>query len=392
MKPPPFRYFAPETVEEALELRAEHGDDSAVLAGGQSLVPLLSLRMAMPEVVIDLRRVGSLARIEATNGVVSFGAMVRQRTAERSPEVASGLPLMIKALRYVGHPPIRSRGTVGGSLAHADPAAELPAVALALDAQFEIGKAGSAARTVEAAGFFLGFLTTAVEPDELLLSVRFPKLPSNAGSAFVEVARRAGDFAIAGAGVVIVQRGRPDHGRPDRVHRRRRRTGARVGGRAAPRRELAVAGALRRGGCGGSCAARACRRHPRHVFLSEACRPGGRASRTRGGERMIEIELTVNGERRTARVEPRYTLADLLREGFGLTGTHLGCEHGICGACTVLVDGAPARSCLMLAPQADGASVRTIEGLVRTANSIASRQGCATRMRSSAGSARRASS
>ena len=204
MKPARFAYFAPTTLDEALALRAEHGYDSAVLAGGQSLVPLLNLRMAQPEVVIDLGRVEGLDAISAENGTISFGAMVRQRQAERSEAVRAALPLLAKALHHVGHPPIRNRGTIGGSLAHADPAAELPAVALALDAELVVAKSGST-RTVAAADFFQGFLTTAVESDELLVEVRFPKLAGGIGTSFVEIARRAGDFATAGVGVGVVR-------------------------------------------------------------------------------------------------------------------------------------------------------------------------------------------
>jgi aerobic carbon-monoxide dehydrogenase medium subunit len=202
MKPPLFEYFAPSSLEEALALRSEHADDSAVLAGGQSLMPLLNLRMAFPGALIDLGRVSELAGIREYDGGVAIGAMTRQRSAERSPLLRERLPLAVKALSNVGHAAIRNRGTVGGSLAHADPAAELPAVALALDAQF-VARSSRGERTIEARDFFLGFLTTALAPDELLAEVRLPGLPPGHGAAFVELARRHGDFAIAGVAAAV---------------------------------------------------------------------------------------------------------------------------------------------------------------------------------------------
>jgi len=202
MKPPLFRYFAPDTLEEALALRAEHAEDSAALAGGQSLMPLLNLRMAFPGAVIDLAGIGELAGIREWDGGVAIGAMTRQRAAERSPLVRERIPLAARALPNVGHAAIRNRGTVGGSIAHADPAAELPAVALALDAEM-VARTSGGERTIAAADFFAGFLTTALAPDELLVEVRIPGLPAGHGTAFVELARRHGDFAIVGVGAAL---------------------------------------------------------------------------------------------------------------------------------------------------------------------------------------------
>jgi len=202
MKPPAFEYLAPRSLDDAVALRAEHAADSVVLAGGQSLVPLLNLRMAFPGTVIDLGGVDELAGIREYDGGVAFGAMTRQRTVERSPLVGDRLPLVVKALGHVGHPAIRNRGTLGGSIAHADPAAELPAVALALDAQM-VARSSRGERTIAARDFFAGFLTTALQPDEILVEVRLPGLGAGHGSACVELARRHGDFAIAGATAVV---------------------------------------------------------------------------------------------------------------------------------------------------------------------------------------------
>jgi carbon-monoxide dehydrogenase medium subunit len=202
MKPPAFAYAAPETLEEALALRAEHAGDSAVLAGGQSLMPLLNLRMAFPGTVIDVGRIRELSGIREWDGGVAIGAMTRQRAAEQSELIAQRTPLMTRALPNVGHTAIRNRGTVGGSIAHADPAAELPAVALALDAEL-VARSSSGERTIPAREFFMGYLTTALQPEELLVEVRLPGLAAGHGSAFVELARRHGDFALVGVGAAV---------------------------------------------------------------------------------------------------------------------------------------------------------------------------------------------
>jgi carbon-monoxide dehydrogenase medium subunit len=203
LKPPPFEYFAPQTLEEALSLLAEHGEDAKVLAGGQSLVPLLALRLARPSALIDLGRVPGMDQIRRDDGHVVVGAMARERAAERSGVVASGIPLLAEALPLIGHVAIRNRGTIGGSAAHADPAAEIPAVAVALEAEIVAASAAKGERTIPATDFFQGFFTTALEPDEVLTEVRFPVMPAGTGVAFEEAARRHGDFAMVGAAVVV---------------------------------------------------------------------------------------------------------------------------------------------------------------------------------------------
>jgi CO/xanthine dehydrogenase FAD-binding subunit len=199
VKPPPFAYHAPPSIEEALPLL---GDDSTVLAGGQSLVPLLNLRLARPEVVIDINGIAELDYIRADDGPLRIGAMTRQSALERSELVARGWPLLSKAIRHVGHPQIRSRGTVGGSVAHADPAAELPAALIALGARVHLRSAGGP-RAVDASEFFLGPLYTARRPDELLVEIEVPAEPDRAGCGFAEHARTHGDFATAGAAAVV---------------------------------------------------------------------------------------------------------------------------------------------------------------------------------------------
>jgi aerobic carbon-monoxide dehydrogenase medium subunit len=197
MKLPPVGYEAPKTVSEAVELLTEHQDDASVLAGGQSLIPLLALRLAQPAVLIDINGIDELSGVSAADEWVSVGAMTREYVAEESATIADTVPLLAAALPLIGHEAIRSRGTIGGSLAHADPAAELPAVARALDAEFVV-RGPSGERVVPAAEWFEGYLTTSRRPDELLVEVRFPAARPGTGVSFQEVARRHGDFAIVG--------------------------------------------------------------------------------------------------------------------------------------------------------------------------------------------------
>jgi aerobic carbon-monoxide dehydrogenase medium subunit len=206
MKLPPVEYEAPTTVAEATGLLAEHGDEASVLAGGQSLIPLLALRLARPEVLIDVNGIAELSGVSAEDGRVAIGAVTREYVAEESEIVADAVPLLAAALPLIGHEAIRSRGTIGGSLAHADPAAELPAVARALDAEFVV-RGQSGVRVIPAAQWFEGYLTTSRSPDELLVEVRFPAAKQDTGVSFQEVARRHGDFAIVGLAVSLVTSG-----------------------------------------------------------------------------------------------------------------------------------------------------------------------------------------
>ncbi len=202
MKPAPFDYYAPASLSEALNLLAEHGGEAKPLAGGQSLVPSMNFRLAQPSILVDLNRIADLAGIEELANSLGIGAMTRQRSVERSTLVASRSPLVTEAMPHIAHPQIRNRGTFGGSLAHADPASELPAVAVALDATMHTQSA-SGARSIPASDFFLGLFTTALDPDELLVRAEIPLLPARTGTAFEEFARRHGDYALAGVCVVV---------------------------------------------------------------------------------------------------------------------------------------------------------------------------------------------
>jgi carbon-monoxide dehydrogenase medium subunit len=198
MKPAPFEYFAPLELQEALDLLERYGDEAKILAGGQSLMPLMNLRLARPGLIIDINRLSSLDTITATpEGGLAIGALTRQRALERSKIVREQNPILAAAMPLIGHFQIRNRGTIGGSLVHADPAAELPAVSLLLGAEFLL-RSKSAVRVVPAAEFFLSYLATATQPAELLTEIRLPKWPSGEAWAVQEIARRKGDFALIG--------------------------------------------------------------------------------------------------------------------------------------------------------------------------------------------------
>lgn len=207
MKNPPFTYHRPASLDEALALLAEHGDEAKVLAGGQSLLPVMALRLGRPEHVVDINRLPNLDTISTTADGVSIGALVRHATAERSTELRAAAPIVSAAMPYIGHRAIRSQGTVCGSIAHADPAAEMPAVCLATGATM-IAVSSAGEREIAAADFGQGYLTTALEPAEILTEVRFPAWPVSAAGAVVEVARRHGDYALVGLACMIDAPGR----------------------------------------------------------------------------------------------------------------------------------------------------------------------------------------
>jgi len=202
VKAPPFEYHVPESLDDVLALLSQHGDEAKVLAGGQSLIPLLAMRLARPTQVIDVNGIPSLGEIEDRGDHVAFGATVRERVAERSLLVRDKVPLMSEALPLIGHVAIRNRGTIGGSMAHADASAELPAVALATGAEMVV-RSTRGDRVLAAEDFFQGHFTTAMVDDECLVEIRVPAGPVGAGWAFQEVARRHGDFALVGVAAMI---------------------------------------------------------------------------------------------------------------------------------------------------------------------------------------------
>ena len=342
MKPPPLQHHAPATVAEALSLLAGL-EDAKVLAGGQSLVPLLNFRLARPAHLVDVNRLDELAAVTERDGGVAVGATVRQADAERHPLLRERCPLVPLALRQVAHHVVRNRGTVCGSLAHADPAAELPAVLLALGGHV-VARSVRGERVIEAADLFLGAFETALAPDELVVEAWFPAHMA-ADVALVEETRRHGDFAMAGVArwrdrlALFGVAPTPVLWDPGR--------------RLEPSADLEASGEFKR--------------HLVEVLVERvraaAPVPPKPNPPPRGGRGQVVHGFSVNGAARAAPGSGRRLLSDYLRGELGLTGTHVGCEHGVCGCCTVLLDGRPVRSCLLLAVQVEGHEVTTIEGL-----------------------------
>ncbi len=210
MKPAAFDYVTADSLDAAAAALSRAGGDGKVLAGGQSLMPMLNFRLVRPSILIDINRIPGLAYVEATGDAVRIGALTRHHAIETSPVVEAHLPVLTAAMQHVAHLAIRNRGTIGGSLSHADPAAELPMMAMLLDARIGIQSSGGR-RTEQARDFFVGSLATTLGEDEIVTDVEFPKLEPGTGWAFEEVARRAGDFALAAVGVTIsVSDGRAD--------------------------------------------------------------------------------------------------------------------------------------------------------------------------------------
>ena len=203
MKPAPFKYVIVRTLDEALAAKADYGDEARFLAGGQSLVPTMNFRMAAPAVLIDINPLSELSGVKE-NGVTRIGALTRYRTLEADPVIAKRQPIIREALPHIAHPQIRNRGTLGGNLSHADPASEMPAIMLALNAALTL-RSAKAHREVAAEDFFIGALETAIGPDEMLVEISLPHLPAHTGTCFMEVARRQGDFAIAGIAAVVTR-------------------------------------------------------------------------------------------------------------------------------------------------------------------------------------------
>ena len=203
MKPAPFEYLVPDSLEEALVLLQEHGSDAKLLAGGQSLVPMMNFRLAHPRILVDLNKLIDLDYVRQNDeSTLRIGAMTRQTRLEKDPLIANFAPVLSEAMPFVAHPQIRNRGTLGGSLAHADPAAELPVITMALGARFYLRNVGGE-RWISAEDFFQGLFTTALTPEEILVEVELPPLPLRTGWAFMEIARRRGDYAMMGVAALL---------------------------------------------------------------------------------------------------------------------------------------------------------------------------------------------
>src|SRR5438552_1487787 len=389
----PFEYAAPETLAEALALLREHGAEAKVLAGGQSLVPLLNYRLARPRLVVDINGL-PLAGVRLDNGSLQLGALTRHHELDELPEITRSAPLLPEVARLIGNVRVRSLGTVGGSLAHADPAAELPMAVVALDARLTLASA-SGSRTVPARDFFTGYLSTALAQDELLTAIEVP-VTLGMGWAVEEFARRAGDFAVVAvaAGVSLDRRGRVDDARlalggvADRPVRataaedvlrgqepsaeRLARAAEVVRERLDPQSDAFASGAYRRllaGVLTRRALTRAVSSEGASTAPSEAsprriaaAKPPLEASPQRGAGRK---GLMINGRARDMDVRPGQTLLEVLRDTLGIFDVKEGCGEGVCGACTVLLDGRPVSSCLTLAAAARGRALLTVSGLER---------------------------
>jgi carbon-monoxide dehydrogenase medium subunit len=202
MKPAPFRYAAATSLEHALQLKADHGDEARFLAGGQSLVPAMNFRLAQPAILIDLNPLTDLDYVTADASAMRIGALTRYRSVEHSAQVARAQPLLAEVLPNIAHPQIRNRGTLCGNLAHADPASELPAVMLALGARMH-ARSVRGERVIAAADFFINLFETALQTDEMLVAIELPALPARTGTSFLEVARRQGDYAMMGVAASV---------------------------------------------------------------------------------------------------------------------------------------------------------------------------------------------
>ena len=203
MKPAPLKYIAASSRDHALRLKKEYGGEASFLAGGQSLIPTMNFRLAQPGVLIDINPLGDLAGVSGTKGTaIRIGALTRYRTLEREPLIADGVPLMAEALPHIAHSQIRNRGTLGGNLAHADPASEMPAIVTALGGRLR-AQSADGERWIEAADFFVGPLTTSLRDNEMLVEIELPARAQRSGSCFMEVARRRGDFAMVGVALTV---------------------------------------------------------------------------------------------------------------------------------------------------------------------------------------------
>ncbi|HEX6699235.1 MAG TPA: FAD binding domain-containing protein [Gaiellaceae bacterium] len=418
--PSRFEYFAPDTLEEALELLGRFGDEGKVLAGGQSLIPLLKLRFAIPGALVDVNRLPGLDSLAEDGGGLRIGALVRHKTCERSKLLRTRFPGLSQCASQVSDPIVRNLGTVCGSLAHADPQGDWGSALLAAGADL-VARGPGGERTIPLSEFFHGPFETSLEPNEILTEVRVPDPGPRSGGAYLKLERKVGDFATVGVGVQVsfddghVRRAgialtgvgptniravdaeqaltgatldddairgaaelaakagepRSDIRGERRVQAAGRaglhragaspRVGARQRFRARARLDRRWHARPRRGGRARDVQRRGDGRGRDGRARAEA----RRADRRRGGRRRVNIEVTVNGVARSADVEPRLLLVHFLRETLGLTGTHVGCDTTSCGACTVLLDGTPIKSCTYLAVQANGRSVTTVEGLMR---------------------------
>ena len=391
---PAFEYVAPSSIDDALALLARHGGDAKVLAGGQSLLPILNYRLARPRVVVDVNDL-PLDEIRVEAGRLRLGALVRHATLASSPLIARECPILAEAAALVGNVRVRTLGTLGGSLAHADPAAELPLAMMALDAEYEV-RSARGTRTIAAREFTTGVLSTALAPDELVTSIDVP-VTGGMGWAVEEFSRRPGDFAMAAVATLVKVDAR---GRVDDVRLAVGGVGPRparvavaedvLRGQEPSSERIAAAADRLRGAinpASDAFASDAYRRLLAGVLTRRALvRAVGRSmngsARASGDERPMArtaphrkpadttssvvpalTRLVINRRPRDVAVEPHRTLLEVLRDTLGIFDAKEGCNEGVCGACTVLLDDRPVSSCLVLAASTRGRPITTVRGL-----------------------------
>ena len=367
--PAPFAYERATSVDGAIEALQRLGSEARLIAGGHSLLPMMKLRLANPEHLIDINDLHELSYIREEGDELRIGALTRHVELLKSDLLAERFPVFRDAEQVIADPVVRNRGTIGGSLCQADAAEDLSAVCSALKGSAVIRGSGGE-RVVSLDEFYIGPFMTAVGEGEMLTEVRLP-LRRGAGSAHEKVERRAGDWAVAAASAAVWVEG-------GTIARRRR--GAERGGTdhrprdargRAPARQGAVGGALRAGGRDRVGGLRPGAGRPRTGRLQAP--PRGRARKTRPSPRRgpcaapggltMQVTITINGEAVSRDVEPRQLLVHFIRDTPGLTGTHWGCDTSNCGACVVLMDGQPVKSCTTLAAMCEGHEIRTVESL-----------------------------
>ena len=371
MLPARFEYHRPETLGDALALLDQYGEDAKVLAGGMSLIPLMKLRFASPPHLVDVNRIPELQGLAESGGGLSIKALTRHRELAESDLVRERYPTLGSAAPQVADPIVRNLGTIGGSLSHADPAGDFGSVLLALRAEMVV-RSSSGERVVGIDDFLVDTFTTALEPNEVLTEIRIPAPAPRSGGTYLKLERKVGTSprwawrsrcrlttgtsSEPGSGSPRWVRrtfGRPTPRRPWREPNRPTRPSPRPAGwRPRWPSRSPTSGAAR----------------PTRSTWSRCSFAGDWPPRYpwRGARRPeMQITVNVNGASRTADVEPRLLLVHFVRDTLGLTGTHVGCDTSGCGACTVLLDGMPVKSCTMFAVQADGRAVTTVEGMMR---------------------------
>ena len=382
MIPGPFSYHRPASLADAVNLLASLGDEARPLAGGHSLVPMMKLRLATPEHLVDLHGIAGLKGIRRDGGKLVIGAMTTQHELLASDEIAKSVPILHETALLIADPQVRYRGTIGGNVANGDPGNDMPALMMVLGASYRLeGKSG--ARDVAAAEFYQGAYFTALEPGEILTAISLPVPPAGHGYAYEKLKRKVGDYATAAAAVVLTMAGGKvatcSIGLTNLAETPLLAADAAkaVIGTALDDASLKKAAAAAQAIMSPAADARGPVEYRKHVGGIMVMRALQRAAQGRLGEDTMaktHVTMKVNGAEVEGLVEPRTLLVHFIRENLQLTGTHIGCETTHCGACTVDIDGMSVKSCTMFAVQAQGSDIMTIEGVANADGSLSALQ------------------